>query len=105
MSGRDDLVQLGKSATASEEKATPQAIAIAYPLPYRVQLPTRYYNRISVAATAKEFAEIADVEIKVGDGQIDLTFTRADAEAGAVIDEFLNHALFASATAEPESHR
>jgi hypothetical protein len=105
MSGRDDLVQLGKSATAGDTQEAPDSVAIDYPLPYRVQLPTRYYNRIAVAATAREFAEIAEVEIKVGDGMIDLTFTRADAEAGAVIDEFLNHALFASATAEPESHR
>lgn len=77
-------------------------------LPHRVQLPTRYYSRAAVEETARAFAGIATVESRVGDGVIHLAFSAVDEEAGEareVIDEFLNHALYASATSGEEAGR
>ncbi len=96
----DELLSLGKKAAPAETPAPEVA------LPHTVELPTRYYGRLALAATAREFAEVATVETRVGEGTIAVTFTAVDAAAGApgrVIDEFLNHALYASATAEPEA--
>lgn len=90
----DELVTLGRRA--KPEAPPPREPP---PLPHRVELSTRYYGRIAVADTAREFAELAEVELKVGDGAIAVTFLRIDPEAddpAAVIDEFLNHALLGS---------
>ncbi len=74
-------------------------------LPHTVELPARYYGRLAVAETARAFAEVAAVVVQAGDGALRLTFTRVEGDAGAVIAEFLNHALYASAVAGPEALR
>jgi len=94
----DDLFALGKRKT---EPAPSRAIA----LPYTVQLPTRYYGRLAVADAVHAFAEVATVEIAVSQGTIAVTFKAIDAaeSPALVVDEFLNHALYGSATAPPEA--
>ena len=89
-----DIVTLGKKPAA-----TP-APGPSYNFPYAVSLPTRYYNRLAIEETARDFAEIAKVDVKVGDGAFEVTIHSVDAEAGpVVVDEFLNHCLYRSATA------
>lgn len=96
----DELLSLGKKAAPAEAPSPEVA------LPHTVELPTRYYGRLAVAATVRAFAEVATVSLKAGDGVLAVTFDAVDPEAGApgrVVDEFLNHALYASATADPEA--
>lgn len=98
-----DVVQISRL-----DKGTAVIAAPPVALPHTVSLPTRYYSRAAIEETARDFTGIAAVEARVGDGVIDLTFTFVDEEAGdaaAVIDEFLNHALYGSATAAEESSR
>jgi hypothetical protein len=88
------IVQLGTKA------APPAPPAREYALPYTVSLPTRYYGRLAIEDVARTFAEICQTETKVVDGAFEVTFKAVDAEAGPhVIDEFLNHVLYRSATA------
>ena len=89
-----DVITLGK------KPAPTPAPAPDYKFPYTVQLPTRYYNRLAIEETARDFGEIAKVDVKVGDGVFEVTVQSVDAEAGpSVVDEFLNHCLYRSATA------
>jgi hypothetical protein len=91
----DGLVSLGRAPQAS---APSRAVA----LPFTVELPTRYYGRLAVGETLREFAALADVELKVEEGVLRLTFTRVDGDTDNVVDELLNHALYASSVAGPE---
>jgi hypothetical protein len=89
----DELLTLGKRR-ASEPAPRP-----APELPLTVMLPTRYYGRMALSETAREFAELAEVQLKVVDGAIALTIVKLDGEAGdpaTIVDELLNHALLAS---------
>jgi hypothetical protein len=105
----DELHQISKpsakEAREARERAesTPEVERPA--LPHTVGLPTRYYSRLAIEAVARDFAELATVESKVGDGVIDVTFNKVDFEAGDVIAEFLNHALYRSAVAAEEANR
>jgi hypothetical protein len=90
----DELVTLGRPRAKPEAPPRP-----APALPLRVELPTRYYGRIALGETMHAYADLAEVELKAGDGALAVTFLRIDAEAGdpaTVIDEFLNHALLGS---------
>jgi hypothetical protein len=83
-----EIVQLGRGSAGA-----------AVALPHTVALPTRYYGRMAVAETAREFSEVAEIAYAIGDGTIDVTFSRIEGEAAErseVIGEFLNHALYAS---------
>lgn len=94
----DELVSLGRSGADAVSLDTPVSAPFeSVALPHVVELPTRYYDRLAVGETIREFAEIATVEMKVEEGALRLTFTRIDREAGDVLAEFLNHALYASA--------
>jgi hypothetical protein len=95
MSGErpDELLTLGK-------RRAPASVARPAPaLPLTILLPTRYYGRMALSETARAFAELAELSLKVVDGAIALTITRLDADAGdpaTIVDELLNHALLAS---------
>ena len=95
-----DVLQISRRRKAQ----APEAPAVVE-LPHTLELPTRYYSRLAVEETARAFGEIASVETRVGDGVLMVTFTRIDTEAGDVIAEFLNHALYASATSSEEANR
>ena len=75
---------------ARPEPAAPAAVT----LPHTIELPTRYYSRLALEETVRSFAELCDVETRLGDGLISVTFKTLDPEAGDVISEFLNHALY-----------
>lgn len=79
--------------------------ATAVTLPHTVELPTRYYFRLAVEEAVRAFDEIAKVETRTGDGVLFVTFTEIDPEAGDVIAELLNHALYNSATSSEEANR
>ena len=78
---------------------------VTYTLPYEVELPTRFYSHMALEETAREFADVAAVQSRLGDGVIQVTFMRIEAEAGEVIGEFLNHVLFRSAQIGEEVRR
>jgi hypothetical protein len=93
-----DVLQISRRRKTQAPEAPPKV-----QLPFTVELPSRYYGRAAVAETAAAFSAIATVETKPGDGVLALTFTTIDEEAGDVIAEFLNHALYGSATASEEA--
>lgn len=95
-----DLLQISKP-TPEPAPLVPETVT----LPHTVELPTRYYGRLAIEETARAFHEIAEVDSRVGDGVIAVTFRKIDPEAGDVIAEFLNHALFHSATSQEEANR
>lgn len=74
-------------------------------LPHTIDLPTRYYFRLAVEEAVRAFDEIAKIDTRVGDGVLHVTFTEIDPDAGDVIAEFLNHALYNSATSVEEANR
>jgi hypothetical protein len=80
-----DLLRIGKPAGAAPS------------LPHTVRLPTRYYDRLAVADVASAFSEVATIEQRLLDGEIEVTFVRVEADAAEVVGEFLNQALYASA--------
>lgn len=96
-----DLVNIGSS------KAPAAPAPVAGPsLPHVVLLPTRYYGRLALEQTARDFGEIARVDTRILDGELELTFLHIDAEAGPdVVDEFLNFVLYRSATTGEEGVR
>jgi hypothetical protein len=103
-----DLLQIskpsGKEAREARERAA-ETPRIAIVFPYKIDLPTKYYGRLALEETIRDFAEIASVEHRVGDGFFHVTFHKVDAEAGEVVDEFLNHVLYRSATSGEEASR
>lgn len=98
-----DMVQISRL-----DKAAPPVAPAPLPMPFTVELPTRYYSRAAVEETARAFDGIVSLDTRVGDGVLAVTFSSVDPEAGdarEVIDEFLNHALYGSATASEEASR
>lgn len=98
----DELIRLGKTGSDAPPAKEAPAPGKTVALPHVVELPTRYYGRLAVGETIRDFAELATVEMAVEEGVLRLRFTRLDAAAGDVLAEFLNHALHASAIAGPE---
>lgn len=101
-----DMVQISRL-----DKAAPPVAPAPLPMPFTVELPTRYYSRAAVEETARAFDGIVSLDTRVGDGVLAVTFNSVDPEASdarevrEVIDEFLNHALYGSATASEEASR
>ena len=97
-----DVMQISKRPT----EAPPAPPARTVELPHTVSLPTRFYVRLAIEEVARSFAELATTETRVVDGAFEVTFKTLDPEAGPnVIDEFLNHVLYRSATAGEEGFR
>ena len=97
-----DVMQITKKPTVAAPAPTPRV----YTLPFKVSLPTRFYGRLAIEEVGRAFAEIATTETKVVEGAFEVTFKHVDSEAGAdVIDEFLNHVLYRSATAGEDGAR
>ena len=95
-----DMLQISRRPN-KEAPVAPEVVT----LPHTVELPTRYYARLGVEETARAFEEVAQVETRVGDGILYVTFKKLDQDAGEVIAEFLNHALYHSATSQEEANR
>lgn len=78
---------------------TPPAPAPTITLPHTLELPTRYYGRLALEETVRDFAEIAKIATRVGDGVLVVTFQEIESDVDEVVGEFLNHVLYRSAQA------
>ena len=53
------------------------------------------YARQAVEQAAKDFAELAKIEVTVRDDEVELSITEPDPDvAHVIVDEIANHALF-----------
>ncbi len=58
------------------------------------------YAKEAVEQAAKDFAELAKIDVKVRDDEIELSITEPDPDvAPVIVDEIANHALFLTVAA------
>jgi hypothetical protein len=66
----------------------------------RLHFARSLYAKSAVEQAARDFAELAKIEIVVGDTEVQLVVTDPDPELAAVLlDELANHALFLTVNA------